>query len=306
MERIEKVLLLAVLGVALMIVAVMSFLPEGVEPGGGKGSKVAAATGVRPDPTAPPAGTEMGKGIGDLIGAPASKESEGDVAPKTLTPVEDPGKSDAAKSEAGKSEAGKSDAAPSAATKSGSEVGGAPGKEPAKPEDPATAPKQDSRLRVAFQYALSPDYLEYIVQQGDSLQRIVQRVCGSSESLDDVLKVNEELRTNPHLIREGFRLLIPKSAVRSASAPVSEPSGKAGPTETLPTPLALTKPPIAARPSAARAEAGLYTVQAGDTLWKIAVRRRGAKAANAYVAQIQEDNPAARGTLYPGMRLRLP
>jgi nucleoid-associated protein YgaU len=326
MERIEKVLLLAVLGVALMIVAVMSFLPEGVEPGNkSKSSQVSAATGTGgagrtgSGTTVPESGSEKDKGIAELIGG----SKPGDVGPRTLTPLDGAqpggGKPDPGKPESGKPDAAKTDGAKTEAGQPGTkpetpgESAGSPGTEPAKP-GPAAAPKQDSRLRVAFQYSLDPDYLEYIVQPGDSLQRVMQRVCGTTETLDDVLKVNEELRTNPHLIREGFRLLIPKSAVRPAGKPggapveasISEPTGRAAPAETKPTPLAVTKPPVSERPSVARTEQGVYTVQAGDTLWKIAVRRRGAKAANAYVAQIQENNPAARGTLYPGMRLRLP
>lgn len=276
MERVEKVLLLAVLGVALMIVAVMSFLPEGVK----------ADTRDTSPTQDPPAGLapETSKGLPEA-GGKTLADLMGPTAPK-----EEPTPQETAK-KITETPPVLEDAGGGAAT-----VKNAPGqKAAAQPSEPEPAAQPDSdKARVAMEYVLNPDYLQYVVKQGDTLGQILDEVCGGQEALDDILAVNEQLKLNPHLIRPGSALLIPKFAIR--------PKSRRKPRATKPTPVSER---IVEGP-AKEAARELYTVQAGDSLWKIASRRVGNKNASAYVARIQEINPQARGMIRPGMKLRLP
>ncbi|MDP6423579.1 MAG: LysM peptidoglycan-binding domain-containing protein [Planctomycetota bacterium] len=270
MERVEKILLLAVLGVAVMIVAVMSFLPEEVK---AKPQPVTSAKGAT-------AGQETKQQtLRELMGhsAPGPRQPEftktdpgeqGGKGPSVLEPLtkkpDGPGPADAGLGAASAKGAG----VPAEA--SAFTVGGPP-------------------ARVAMQYSKNPEYLDYVVQGGDTLGQIVKDVCGTLSAVDAVLSVNEELKVNPHLIAPGYRLLIPKFAVR----PLSERT------------KAVPKRSVAKEP-AAKTSGARYTVKDGDNLWKIAVGIVGKRKAAAYVAKLQDLNPKARGTLRPGTELVLP
>ena len=327
MERVEKVLLLAVLGVALLIVAVMSFLPPDIAHGAGDrtagdrtaGDRTAGDRTAKQRPATPDVVPEDHQGVSDSgavqpnAGTPRTlSELMGRSAPRG-EPI--PLGGEAAGSEHGAANAGRSDGdavPPAGAMRAGDDARVAVRPIGAGPVADATARPSGfspatTGMRVAMQYSGAPDYLSYTVRRGDTLTQILEDVCGTQAALDDVLAVNESLKLNPNALRPGSKLLIPKSAIRPLAsrsmlrdrvAPArrsSRATGAAAPANRR-----------AGEPSSARASA-TYTVRGGDTLWRIAAARVGRRNADKYVAKIRAINPKARArVLLPGTKLRMP
>ncbi len=327
MEKVEKILLLAVLGVALMIIAVMSFLPEPGQGGGGTpvaagpgtGAEIPSASAVEESTgpeTAPSSPSAAGKtSIGELLGNEALPDSAGGP--------------EAAGEETGREIAKLVGFDPKASEgesmdpdSTGGRTEGEP--EPLTLEDGAAPPKvgeEESSGRLEPEVALAvqsphPDYLEVEVRQGDCLSSLVERVCGCAHPrvLDLVTAANG--LEDPNALRVGMRLLIPKEAVglakeilakrgtgSVAAVEASVRPGRGSETTAGAGAKTVSTPPAADAPLAGR----LYRVRKGDSLWSIAAKVVGKKKAAAYVLRIQKMNPGrTTGVLLPGTEIRLP
>ncbi len=135
---------------------------------------------------------------------------------------------------------------------------------------------------------LIPGYEYYTVQLGDTLYRISVRFRTTVRHLADVNGI-----VNPSLIFAGQRIQVP--SVQQATA---APSGTAAPTNT---PAPATPVPTATA-TLVPGSTTTYTVVAGDTLFRIAVRY------NTTVARLQALNPSITNPniIYVGQRLTVP
>jgi nucleoid-associated protein YgaU len=117
----------------------------------------------------------------------------------------------------------------------------------------------------------------YVAQPGDSLSRIAARVFGrnTEEARQKIIALNPSLADNPDLIVVGRSYRLPSDAKEAS----------------IVTPVRVAK---------------TYTVQSGDSLWRIAQRHLGDGNRGDEIARLNRDvldNPDA---LQVGMTLRLP
>lgn len=115
----------------------------------------------------------------------------------------------------------------------------------------------------------------YIVRLGDTLFKIAQRFNLSTRQLAEANGI-----TNPALIYEGQSLTIPGAPAADATPAPAQPT---------------------AVPTAAPATGGTYTVQVGDTLFKIAVRFKTTTAALISLNELANPN-----VIYVGQTLKVP
>jgi LysM repeat protein len=116
---------------------------------------------------------------------------------------------------------------------------------------------------------------DYVVQKGDTVSSISERVLGSVHFQSALMKANPELQ--PHRLYAGIRLAMPSKSELTSLAKVVNKKNKAE---------------------------GNYLVQKGDTLYKIAVRECGSASK---VKEIIKLNPNVDPRkLMVGQRLRLP
>jgi len=204
---------------------------------------------------------------------------------------------------------------------------------PAPVETPAAV---ESRERpkpapVAGKPANIPGATSYVVAQGDTLPGIAKKVYGAEEgnrfvNIDRIYQANLGVLKSPSLVVVGQKLVIPplpKGAGTTGPAPTPVPRS-ATPAEVLPPALferpkpastgmtisekvdALAKRAPAALP-APTPEARMYTVQDGDSLWKIAASQLGAGSRWDEIYKLNTDVlPSQDSSLKVGMRLRLP
>lgn len=149
---------------------------------------------------------------------------------------------------------------------------------------------------------------EYKAQTGDSLGKIAARFFGRSTpaTCDAIVALNPSLKKDRSRILVGATYLIPADAW-AAVLQTAETSTAAGNTpDSIPSEVrtAVTETQKAIQ---AESTTTLYTVKAGDSLWRIAEREVGASNA---VAQIKRLNPDAfangNDTVKIGMQLKLP
>jgi LysM repeat protein len=100
--------------------------------------------------------------------------------------------------------------------------------------------------------APAPRPRTHVVERGETLSEISQKHYGTSTKWQDVLKANRNVVTDPRLLRPGMKLKIPVLAdVASAGS---------------------SRPALNAAASAAPTASRTYTVQKGDTLFRIAMK----------------------------------
>lgn len=132
--------------------------------------------------------------------------------------------------------------------------------------------------------------LEYRAQSGDTVSRLAGRFLGSNtaDNRRKIIDANPSLKANPDRIIVGQTYLIPRAeTIRDSAA--RDPT-----------------PAVAASPEApAAADAVVYTVKAGDSLWKIASRQVGDPGAIAAIKELNRD-VLEGDRVVPGMKLRLP
>ena len=161
----------------------------------------------------------------------------------------------------------------------------------------------------------------YIVQKGDNLWNIAQRVYGDGYKWTAILGSNENLRENAEVLNEGTEILLPRLDLTLAQATGSpqatntpQPSvTSAQPTPTpeptkadIASPSNTPEPNVNPQSTGTTTQAGNYEVQRGDSLWKIAEKTYGSgykwvDIYNANKSQIQDPD-----LIYSGTTLNLP
>jgi hypothetical protein len=125
------------------------------------------------------------------------------------------------------------------------------------------------------------------VRRGDTFSGLVLDWTGSLAATGDVRALNEEL--DPERLPEGAELWLPwvddEELIAAHDARIDAPAPAAGPGSPA------SAPPVAASPGGTAAPAdAVHVVQRGESLWKIAEARVGARDAMAYIARIAERN----------------
>ncbi len=222
MEKIEKILLLAVLVAALLIIAVMSLFPEEkTSLDGPKGGNVYAKD---KDPVPGESGGQLSKvdplggktNQGSLKSPEKLQSPEDDGGLKGLLTLEDGGE---------ESTGGKGDGAPLAHdegaqgnTANGGGVGQDPiSKGPKRMGEPdlgmTPSTNKGSLPGVISSLEEGGQFFRYTIQKGDAFSTILEKVCGTARQPvpELVLAANEQL--NQNRIIAGHVLLIPKEAI---------------------------------------------------------------------------------------------
>ena len=331
MEKIEKILLVAVLGVALLIVGVMAALPPevGAEDGekigggespiakpddagslGGRGGTDTIYDSMRDNPTVGPNGVPRGPNLRPLEDGPLPQlapeagthagpsvaSSGGEARP--LTPAVPPGP-------AGGSGVGGDERAASGEPKVRGEL-----------EDPKAAIAYTEFTRHPLYF----DYVIYRVRRNDTLSHIATSYCrGGLAAIDAIIKVNEKLAGDPTRLDEGEEIILPSAIVLSKAeieqrraARLAADAAKRGGASTKETSMETSRQASNDRASSSGGTAPVrgtqaYTVQPGDSLWSIAAAKVGTKDAMKFIDSIRKLNPQLRGDLlHPGKPISLP
>ncbi|MCB9891775.1 MAG: LysM peptidoglycan-binding domain-containing protein [Planctomycetes bacterium] len=322
MEKVEKILLVAVLGVALLIVGVMAALPPDVGSGIGTSSDL---TGVDPTGSQATAMRERAEDGGRGLSSNAIFDSMRDrdrERSKEYEPIDLNAESQVAASHGaspassggenrapGLESSAQRDARaedPELGTGRGSGMagmGGTGGTVPSERElaagsnanADASGALASAGAKIAYrEFASHPvysDYYVYRVQRDDTLSQIAADYCvGGAAAIEAIVKVNEKLAIDPRDLSAGEDIIIPKAIVLPAEERHKRELERAQKARSASRPIAKDLP---------RGSAD-YVVMKGENLWTIAVARVGARRANAYIEQIRSLNPQIRGDLVRG------
>jgi nucleoid-associated protein YgaU len=167
-----------------------------------------------------------------------------------------------------------------------------PGTEQVKPAA-TTATKQPERT--------------YVVEEGESLSSVAKKVYGPEEgnriaNVERIFQANRNILPSVHEVRSGQKLVIPPLPQKAVVNPNK-------PSDVLPQELferlEPLKRPIAQAP-ATNSEIRWYTVQDGDSLWRIASSQLGAGARYDEIAKLNADLLKDPSRVDPGTKIRLP
>ncbi|MCX5646544.1 MAG: LysM peptidoglycan-binding domain-containing protein [Phycisphaerae bacterium] len=166
---------------------------------------------------------------------------------------------------------------------------------------------------VADRLANVPSGRIYTAVDGDNLSTIAKKVYGLEEgnrmvNIKRIIQANQAVLPSPNAVRVGQKLIIPPLP-KAIASPASAPSASR-PTDVLPQTLfekveSLGRRAPAASPASAP-EGRWYTVQSGDSLWKIAASQLGSGTRCDEIAKLNAETLNSSDTLDVGMKLRLP
>lgn len=157
----------------------------------------------------------------------------------------------------------------------------------------------------------------YTVVDGDNLGSIAKKVYGLDEgnrmaNIKRIIQANEAVLLSPNEVRVGQKLIIPPlSPSPTMTKPPVAPAVNTGrPMDVLPQKLFEKVEALGRRaPATAPApvvEGRWYTVQSGDSLWKIAASQLGSGTRCDEIAKLNVETLSSSETLDVGMKLRLP
>lgn len=309
MEKVEKILLVAVLGVALLIVGVMAALPPDV------GSQIETSsdvTGVDPTGSRATAMRERAEDGRREVGRrdvssnaifDSMRDRDGERS-KEYEPIDLNGESPVAAGhgaspassggEKHDSEAG----GPELETGQGSGTGGSVVSERelvAGSNADASGALASAGAKIAYRefssHPVYSDYYVYRVQRDDTLSQIAADYCvGGAAAIEAIVKVNEKLAIDPRDLSAGEDIIIPKAIVLPADERHKRELERVQKARSPSRPIAKDLP----------RGANDYVVKKGESLWTIAVAHVGARRANAFIEQIRSMNPQIRGDLVRG------
>lgn len=155
--------------------------------------------------------------------------------------------------------------------------------------EPIVALTQPESANPAQAVPVAPASKPYVAVKGDSLAKMARLHLGSDTpaNRNAIAALNPELQARPDRIVVGKTYLIPTRDAQLAAGPVAS-----------------TTP--AAAPEATPGETMTYTVQAGDSLWKIATKVVGDVNKLDEIRAMNKDALGGADRLKPGMTLVLP
>ncbi|MCB9761421.1 MAG: DUF3380 domain-containing protein [Alphaproteobacteria bacterium] len=183
----------------------------------------------------------------------------------------------------------------------------------------------DGLGNAAVAELLAAQQQTYTVQSGDTLSKIARAVLGDSSRYMEIFEANADQLSSPNAIRVGQVLRIPSSAPAveeqpTEQAPVEQPAVEQpaveqpvetapveqAPVETAPVETAPveTTPEVTEEPAAP--EGTTYTVQAGDTLGRIAAQVLGDSRRYMEIFEANADQLSSPNAISIGQVLRIP
>lgn len=131
---------------------------------------------------------------------------------------------------------------------------------------------------------LSNGFREYRAVEGDTVSRMASRFLGENTpaNRDLIVRANPSLQKNPDIVVSG----------RTYNIPMTKPAQTAVVTHT--------------KSDEAPDNGNIYTVQPGDSLWKIASNECGTPSAVASIKELNADVLKGGDTVQVGMKLKLP
>lgn len=306
MEKIEKILLLAVLGVALLIVGVMAFLPADIGQDPVEDRREGIKTGslydsMEDERTASLSRFDLGdeNPVNEGPAAPGriagrverdNAASQGEAIRRAVDAELDPGAT-------GDVAAGEGSGERPGSARPVSERDGVFG---SGEDTPIQQPSIGAEIALdEFQpHPTHKDYVVYRVNKGDVISRIAFEACGGgSRALDAILKVNEKLAINPDALQEGDEIMIPKALVLSRAERLRRRQERA----------ATRSPGSGAASAIVPAGARTHVVQKNESLWAIAAKDVETRKVPAYIESIKKLNPQIKGNvIHLGERILLP
>lgn len=295
MEKVEKLLLLVVLGAAMIIMSVMSFGTEGPEKSpkdGASGQETAKVEDTDSHRNVPPdnSGSDQERSVDDLL--PDVVDGPGIETPGN--PGSEPG---ARQDDAAGSRGGSAPAQPAAVPP---HMPGTGTGLDAPKQDPDNPSKGVEPAVLALEPSEEPGMWTYRVKAGDTMGGIAQRFTGSTQKAQELIAgFNEGLDLDR--IGEGQVIQIPDYLVRgrsqqstvgkSVSAPLTKRHAVPGVLEARPRTRATRRVPAPAAADRSAPKTEEHVIRKGETLWSIAMQRVGKSQAMAFIRRIQDLNP---------------
>ncbi|HEG43779.1 MAG TPA: LysM peptidoglycan-binding domain-containing protein [Phycisphaerales bacterium] len=142
----------------------------------------------------------------------------------------------------------------------------------------------------------------YIVQSGDNMAVIAKRFYGSEwgnkrATIQKMFALNDAIISSPDRIRVGMRIAIPSLSSIGITTSQNKPNFSTGFVKKVKN--AFGKAIAAKRP-------GVYYVQPGDSLWKIAQNHLGDGSRYEDIVELNDDIIADSEDITVGMQLKLP
>lgn len=200
-------------------------------------------------------------------------------------------------------DAGVASAAPASSTTP--DAAAAPASAPPSDQDLATVAASHGEPLVggngkALSSARGTSGGQYVALSGDTLSKMAARFLGGNTKAnrDAIIRANPELKDNPDkiIVGKGYRIPTGVATDAVAATPTDEGTTPAG--ADAPAPAAETK----------LAGESVYTVQANDSLWRIASQQLGSPAAIDSIKELNQDvlKGENHDVVYVGMKLKLP
>jgi nucleoid-associated protein YgaU len=140
-------------------------------------------------------------------------------------------------------------------------------------------PKSSGVVEPGPRAVRAPEFTEYVVQDGDTFERIAKKIYGSSKSAGLISRANPFV--DPTKLRAGRKLRLPKDPGNITGKPVDVPA-------------------------AAAEGSRLYVVEAGDTLGEISRKLYGSGSMQKALFEANRDKLASPDSLKPGQELVVP
>jgi len=148
---------------------------------------------------------------------------------------------------------------------------------------------------------------QIVAEENDTVSKFASKYMGANT------KANREaiIKANPTVGPDGSKVFAGRTYVIPGAAPVAQAPATPAPAAQPPAaPVAQQpKPPVAQpapQPAPAAATYTMYTVQEGETLWKIASEHRGSGARYTEIEKLNQDVLKGSAQVRPNMRIKLP
>lgn len=166
-----------------------------------------------------------------------------------------------------------------------------------------------------------PNAQIHIVQKGESLASIAQKYYGAQEgsrasAIQRLYEANKDILESPDKIQAGHKLVIPNAQRQQKSnasqtllqkfSDLIERQPTSAAPKTQEKPLITEKPASPTQKTTPTLKVVEYTVQKGDTLWKIAERTLGDGHKMGLLIELNKDQLKNPDDIRVGMKLRVP
>ncbi len=175
-----------------------------------------------------------------------------------------------------------------------------PVREAPNPEPSRPAPTPAPVIAEQRPAVVAPKFIRHVVQSGETFETLAERYYGARELHTAISKANPMV--DPTRLRPGREVLVPEDPTNVQGKPAAESS---------PVPRVVTGGEAAAPPKPQTTPAAAfveeeYTVEAGDSLAKIAKKKLGSESFADAIFEANKDRLSSPEKIKPGQKLRIP